>query len=109
MRHPSSVRQGYATMMHMPPQDAPHSQRPSRRLIHPPQPEEMYATIKTRATTRSNGQPYPENHTSDGAGEEEEEEDSDTLTVVTNAYSEDCEETDTGAAMCAANHPQANR
>ncbi|XP_071971029.1 tetratricopeptide repeat protein 24 isoform X2 [Engystomops pustulosus] len=108
MRHPSSVRQGYATMMHMPPQDAPHSQRPSRRLIHPPQPEEMYATIKTRATTRSNGQPYPENHTSDGAGEEEEEEDSDTLTVVTNAYSEDCEETDTGAAMCAANHPQAN-
>ncbi|XP_040267037.1 tetratricopeptide repeat protein 24 [Bufo bufo] len=105
-RYPSSVNQGYATVRHMSPQNAQQSRRPSRRMSHPTQPEETYATIKTRVTTTSNGQPTVENRVSDGAGEEED--DSDTLTVVTNAYSEDCEEDDTAAAVCSRNHPHAN-
>ncbi|XP_056402585.1 tetratricopeptide repeat protein 24 isoform X2 [Hyla sarda] len=103
-RHPSSVNQAYATMTHMSPQDAQQPLRQSRRMSRPPQPEEMYATIKTRVTTNTNGQPASENRASDAVGEED---DSDTLTVVTNAYSEDCEETD-AADACSRNHPQAN-
>ncbi|XP_075137316.1 tetratricopeptide repeat protein 24 [Leptodactylus fuscus] len=105
-RHPSNVNQGHAIMTHMSPQDVQQSRRLSRRTSQPPQPEATYATIKTKTTTRTNGQPISENRASDGAREEED--DSDTLTVVTNAYSEDCEETDTGAAICSRNHPQAN-
>ncbi|XP_075700678.1 tetratricopeptide repeat protein 24 [Rhinoderma darwinii] len=101
--HPSSMNQGYAAMTSL--QDAQQSRRPSRRMSRPPQPEEMYATIKTRVTTRANGKPTSGIRVSDAAGEED---DSDTLTVVTNAYSEDCEETDT-AAVCSRNLPHANR
>ncbi|XP_075700679.1 uncharacterized protein LOC142665029 [Rhinoderma darwinii] len=100
--HPSSMNQGYAAMTSL--QDAQQSRRPSRRMSRPPQPEEMYATIKTRVTTRANGKPTSGIRVSDAAGEED---DSDTLTVVTNAYSEDCEETDT-AAVCSRNLPHAN-
>ncbi|XP_077114478.1 tetratricopeptide repeat protein 24 isoform X2 [Ranitomeya variabilis] len=104
-RHPSSMNSGYASLMHMSPPDAQESRRTSRRLSRPAPPEEMYATIKTRMTTTTNGQPASEN--GDVTGEED---DSDTLTVVTNAYSEDCEETaTTAAADCSRNYPQANR
>ncbi|XP_069805869.1 tetratricopeptide repeat protein 24 [Dendropsophus ebraccatus] len=103
-RHPSSVNPVYTTIMS--PQDAPPSQTQARRTSRPPQPEEMYATIKTWATTNTNGKAASENRAADLAGEEEED-DSDTLTVVTNAYSEDCEETNTADA-CIRNHPHAN-
>ncbi|XP_069584017.1 tetratricopeptide repeat protein 24 [Ranitomeya imitator] len=103
-RHPSSMNSGYASLMHMSPPDAQESRRTSQRISRPPPPEEMYATIKTRMTTTANGQPASENGDAPG-----EENNSDTLTVVTNTYSEDCEETATAAAAdCSRNYPQAN-
>ncbi|XP_073423234.1 tetratricopeptide repeat protein 24 [Dendrobates tinctorius] len=102
-RHPSSMNSEYASLMHMSPPVAQESRRMSRRISRPPPPEEMYATIKTRMTTTTNEHSASENGDVPG-----DEDDSDTLTVVTNAYSEDCAETATTAAGCSRNHPQAN-
>ncbi|KAM4013757.1 tetratricopeptide repeat protein 24 isoform 1-T3 [Anomaloglossus baeobatrachus] len=101
-RHPSSMNSGYATLMHMSPPDAHGYRRTSQRMSRPTPPEEMYATIKTKMTPSTNGQLATENRAVPG-----EDDDSDTLTVVTNAYSEDCEETAT-TAECSRNYPQAN-
>ncbi|XP_077320300.1 tetratricopeptide repeat protein 24 [Lithobates pipiens] len=104
IRRSTRTNHEYANITQMfPPQEIRPSRRKSQHVSRSAQPlEELYATIKTRETTRVNGQPSLKSKVSDIGGEEEEP---DTLTVVTNEFSEDCEQSD---AACARNYPHAN-
>ncbi|XP_072283825.1 tetratricopeptide repeat protein 24 isoform X2 [Pyxicephalus adspersus] len=106
VRRSTRTNHEYANITQMfPPQEIRQSRRKSQNIVHTAQPgEELYATTKTRETTRVNGQPPTKSKVSDVAGEGEE---SDTLTVVTNEFSEDCEQSD-AASACARNYPRAN-
>ncbi|KAM5129460.1 tetratricopeptide repeat protein 24 [Mantella aurantiaca] len=93
----------YANITQMfPPPEIRQSRRKSQHNIRSAQPaEELYATMKTRETTRVNGQPPPQGKASDVAGEEG----SGALAAVANEFSGGCERLDAAGAR---NYPHAN-
>ncbi|XP_063295531.1 tetratricopeptide repeat protein 24 [Pelobates fuscus] len=108
MRYTTDMNNGYGNV----PQEHRRSNRMSRKPSHLSQPdrelrgraEENSEASHQVMVWRENVQLAAENTNLADAGEDN---DSDTLTVVTNEYSEDCEQPDSAAASYR-NHPMAN-
>ncbi|KAM4690066.1 tetratricopeptide repeat protein 24 [Rhinophrynus dorsalis] len=112
VRFSTGLTHGYANLPPTSHAELRSSQRSFKREGPPLQPsDDLYVSVKGNRTVedhriaRDNGQLAPENRQSvEVAGEDG---DSDTLTVVTNEYSEDCEQPDSDA-VSHMNYPQAN-